>query len=335
MPLGVYPNLGYFTNAGWRFETAITGEKYAEMALQWREEGAQIIGGCCGVGPEHIGAARAALADTKPGHERPELDDANGLNGNGGHAQPQRWTDARSHSLFPLEFPDILVEDGVFLPTQGSFLVWKYLFAERIGSHARCLDIGSGTGLLAVQLALNGAAHVHAIDIDKQAIDNTLTNAFRNGVADRVSAAAVDLYPWIPEERYDVIVASLYQMPVDPFEQVVTHRPLDYWGRNLIDHLIELLPQALAEDGVAYIMQLSIIGQERTAELLEKAGFQARVVDYTFFPFHDLFREKQDQIERVEQLSDAYHLDIGNEEIMVAYLLEVTRKGAESEGLPR
>jgi S-methylmethionine-dependent homocysteine/selenocysteine methylase/SAM-dependent methyltransferase len=334
MPLGVYPNLGYFTNAGWRFETAITGEKYAEMALQWREEGAQIIGGCCGVGPEHIGAARTALADTKPGHERPELDDENGLNGNG-HGQPQRWTDAREHSLFPLEFPDMLVENGVFLPTQGSFLVWKYLFAERIGSHARCLDIGSGTGLLAVQLALNGAAHVHAIDIDKQAIDNTLTNAFRNGVADRVSAAAVDLYPWIPEERYDVIVASLYQMPVDPFEQVVTHRPLDYWGRNLIDHLIELLPQALAEDGVAYIMQLSIIGQERTAELLDKAGFQARVVDYTFFPFHDLFKDKQDQIERVEQLSDAYHLNIGSEEIMVAYLLEATRKGAESEGLPR
>ncbi len=335
MPLGVYPNLGYFTNAGWRFETAITGEKYAEMALQWREEGAQIIGGCCGVGPEHIAAASKALADTKPGHERPELLDENGTGGNGADAAAPRWTDARSHSLFPLEFPDILVENGVFVPTQGSFLVWKYLFQERIGSHGRCLDIGSGTGLLAVQLALNGAAHVHAIDIDKQAVDNTLTNAFRNGVADRVSAAAVDLYPWLPEERYDVIVASLYQMPVDPFEQVVTHRPLDYWGRNLIDHLIELLPQALADDGVAYIMQLSIIGQERTSELLEKVGFDARVVDYTFFPFHDLFKDKQDQIERVEQLSDAYHLNLGSEEIMVAYLLEVTRKGAESEGLPR
>ena len=334
MPLGVYPNLGYFTNAGWRFETDITGEKYAEMALEWREEGAQIIGGCCGVGPEHIAAAAKALSETKPGHERPELLDDADLNGNGTHAAAPRWTDRRGRSLFPLDFPDILVEEGVFIPTQGSFLVWKYLFQEGIGSHGRCLDIGSGTGLLAVQLALNGAAHVHAIDIDAQAVDNTLTNAFRNGVADRVSAAAVDLYPWIPEERYDVIVASLYQMPVDPFEQVVTHRPLDYWGRNLIDHLIEMLPKALAEDGVAYIMQLSIIGQERTAELLEKVGFQARVVDFTFFPFHEIFKDKQDQIERVEQLSDAYHLNLGDEEVMVAYLIEVTRKGAESEGLP-
>jgi hypothetical protein len=175
---------------------------------------------------------------------------------------------------------------------------------------------------------------VHAIDIEGKAVDNTLTNAFRNGVSDRVSAAAVDLYPWLPEERYDVIVASLYQMPVDPFEQVVTHRPLDYWGRNLIDHLIEMLPQALADDGVAYIMQLSVIGQERTSQLLDKHGFQARVVDFTFFPFHDLFKGKQDQILRVEQLSDAYHLTTGSEDVMVAYLIEVTRKGAESEGLP-
>jgi S-methylmethionine-dependent homocysteine/selenocysteine methylase/SAM-dependent methyltransferase len=333
MPLGVYPNLGYFTNAGWRFETDITGEKYAEMALEWREEGAQIIGGCCGVGPEHIGAAAAALAETKPGHKRPEFLDEEELNGNGVKHAPH-WTDARGRTLFPLDFPDILVEDGVFIPTQGSFLVWKYLFQEGIGSHQRCLDIGSGSGLLTVQLALNGAVHVHAIDIDRTAVDNTLTNAFRNGVADRVSAAPVDLYPWIPEERYDVIVASLYQMPVDPFEQVVTHRPLDYWGRNLIDHLIEMLPQALADDGVAYIMQLSIIGQERTLDLLEKMGFRSRVVDFTFFAFHDLFQEKYDQIERVEQLSDAYHLKLGDDEVMVAYLIEATRKGSESEGLP-
>src|SRR3954470_11954630 len=79
MPLGVYPNLGYFTNAGWRFETDITGAKYAEMALEWRAEGAQIVGGCCGVRPEHIVAAAQRLRATVPGHERP-AGGAHGLN---------------------------------------------------------------------------------------------------------------------------------------------------------------------------------------------------------------------------------------------------------------
>ncbi|MGZ5338090.1 MAG: homocysteine S-methyltransferase family protein [Thermoleophilaceae bacterium] len=326
LPLGVYPNLGYLSAGGWRSETAIGGAEYAELALEWRREGAQIVGGCCGVGPEHVAAAREALADTKPDtRRRVELPGEPEDGHDPERPAPEPWSDARGRALFPLDFPDLMVEPGVFAPTQGSFLVWKYLFREGVGAHQRCLDIGCGTGLQSVQLARNGAAHVHAIDIDETAVSNTLTNAFRNGVADRISAAAVDLFPWVPEERYDVIVASLYQMPVDPFEQVSTHRPLDYWGRNLIDHLISLLPVALADDGVAYILQLSIIGQQRTAEQLSALGYRARVVDFGFFEFHELFDEKSKQITRVEELSDAYHVMVGDHDVIVDYLLEVTR----------
>ena len=327
LPLGVYPNLGYLSAGGWRSETAIGGAEYAELALEWRREGAQIVGGCCGVGPEHVAAAREALADTKPDtRRRVELPGEPEDGHDPERPAPEPWSDARGRALFPLDFPDLMVEPGVFAPTQGSFLVWKYLFREGVGAHQRCLDIGCGTGLQSVQLARNGAAHVHAIDIDETAVSNTLTNAFRNGVADRISAAAVDLFPWVPEERYDVIVASLYQMPVDPFEQVSTHRPLDYWGRNLIDHLISLLPVALADDGVAYILQLSIIGQQQTAEQLSALGYRARVVDFGFFEFHELFDEKSPQITRVEELSDAYHVMLGDHDVMVDYLLEVTRE---------
>ncbi len=332
MPLGVYPNLGYLSAGGWRSETAIGGAEYGELALAWRDEGAQIVGGCCGVGPEHVAAARTALADTKRTRKGPaDLPGAQQESAESSPGVAVPWADAHGRSLFPLEFPDLMVEPGVFVPTQGSFLVWKYLFREGIGAHQRCLDIGCGTGLQSVQMARNGAAHVHAIDIDDAAVSNTLTNAFRNGVADRISAAAVDLFPWVPEERYDVIVAGLYQMPVDPFEQVSTHRPLDYWGRNLIDHLISLLPDALADDGVAYILQLSIIGQERTAEQLDALGYQSRVVDFGFFEFHELFSDKSEQITRVEELSDAYHLELSDRDVMVDYLIEITRKNEDGE----
>ena len=57
-------------------------------------------------------------------------------------------------------------------------------------------------------------------------------------------------------------------MPVDPYDQPNSHRPLDFWGRNLFDHLVTLLPRLLSTDGVAYLMQLSILCQARTAELL-------------------------------------------------------------------
>jgi S-methylmethionine-dependent homocysteine/selenocysteine methylase/SAM-dependent methyltransferase len=330
LPLGVYPNLGYATNDGWSFDKTVGGPEYAELAARWREEGAQIIGGCCGVRPEHIAAAREKVREKPPGDHHGELPlpgppatlDALGLS-EAPAARP--WTDERGRRLYPLEMPEIVCDPDVFVPTQGSYLVWKHIFRERIGDGKRCVDIGCGTGLLAIQLALNGAEHVHAIDIDRRAVANTLANAGRNGVADRMTGEAIDLYPWVPKARYDVVVASLYQMPVDPYDEPNTHRPLDFWGRNLLDHLITLLPKLLDDDGVAYVMQLSILSQTRTADLLAEHGFASRVVDFAFFDFHELFQQRRRQIERVEELSDAYHLRFKEDDVMVAYLLEVGR----------
>jgi homocysteine S-methyltransferase len=325
LPLGVYPNLGYATADGWSFDRTVDGEQYADLAELWRREGAQIVGGCCGTRPEHIAGARARVRDLPRG-TRHHGDGEAVLDGAAAPARrPAPWRDAQGRALYPLEVPELVCEPGVFVPTHGSFLVWKHLFNHGIGAGRRCLDIGCGTGLLAIELARNGAEHVHAIDIDRRAVANAMSNAFRNGVAERVTGEAVDLYPWVPRDRYDVVVASLYQMPVDPYDQPNTHRPQDFWGRNLLDHLITLLPRLLAPGGVAYLMQLSILSQERTAEMLAERGLRSRVVDFEFFAFHPLFEERSAHIERVEELSDAYHLTFRDENVMVAYLLEVTR----------
>jgi hypothetical protein len=70
-------------------------------------------------------------------------------------------------------------------------------------------------------------------------------------------------------------------------------------------------------------MQLSIVGHLPTAELLEQGDLKADVIDFGFFPFGSLFQRNKPQIERVEQLSDAYHLELGGEDVMIAYLLRV------------
>ena len=331
LPLGVYPNLGRYLDPGWKFDETIGPEDYARMARQWREEGAQIIGGCCGVTPEHMAAARTGLEGTRPGQRRGEISELSSavLNGSGGDPAPalvKAWVDGRGRPLYPLAFPEIVTDPRVFPPTQGSFLVWKYLFQSGTGRELRCLDVGCGTGILAIQLALNGARQVDAVDIQREAVANTLANAVRNEVSDRVRGRVVDLYTYVPEQRYDLIIASLYQMPVDPMGEATGHRPVDFWGRNMLDHLISLLPDLLEEDGVAYLMQISVLSQLRTAELLEAAGFDCRVVDFSFFHFSELFFRNLEQIRRVEELSDAYHLSFGRDQVMVMYLLEVKRR---------
>ena len=55
-PVGAYPNAGYWQRPEWIFVDQISPDDYAEKARTWVDEGAQIIGGCCGIGPEHIRA---------------------------------------------------------------------------------------------------------------------------------------------------------------------------------------------------------------------------------------------------------------------------------------
>jgi hypothetical protein len=112
---------------------------------------------------------------------------------------------------------------------------------------------------------------------------------------------------------------------VDPLVGDATH-PVDYWGRNAVDHVIRTLPRALADDGVAYVLHTSLLSQERTTDLLEHCGLRARVVEFAFLPFTDYLRQSTEHLTRVERTSDAHHLDVCGSEFMVGYLLEITRR---------
>ena len=60
-PIAVYPNSGTYERPNWQFDTVLSPEAFAEAALNWVTQGANAVGGCCGLGPEHIAALREAL----------------------------------------------------------------------------------------------------------------------------------------------------------------------------------------------------------------------------------------------------------------------------------
>ena len=71
------------------------------------------------------------------------------------------------------------------------------------------LDIGTGTGLVALMMAQRfPEAHVDAIDIDADAASQAEDNARRSPFADRVAVRCVSLQEYVAEREYDSIVCN-------------------------------------------------------------------------------------------------------------------------------
>jgi methionine synthase I (cobalamin-dependent) len=60
-PIGIYPESGYFTMPNWQFVDVIEADELVKAAQLWLDHGVRMVGGCCGLGPEHIAALRLAL----------------------------------------------------------------------------------------------------------------------------------------------------------------------------------------------------------------------------------------------------------------------------------
>lgn len=52
--IGAYPHHGEFIRPHWQFIDTITPENYLIAAQEWVKLGARVVGGCCGIGPDHI-----------------------------------------------------------------------------------------------------------------------------------------------------------------------------------------------------------------------------------------------------------------------------------------
>lgn len=53
-PMAAYPHSGHFVMPEWQFVDLISPEDLLAEAEKWVAQGAQIVGGCCGIGPDHI-----------------------------------------------------------------------------------------------------------------------------------------------------------------------------------------------------------------------------------------------------------------------------------------
>jgi SAM-dependent methyltransferase len=104
------------------------------------------------------------------------------------------------------------VHEGVWNPmlTSARYYV-PYLFHnnERLFAGRDALDVGTGTGIIAVVMGLCGANSVDATDVSQVAVDNAERNVQKFGLQNRVDVLATDLFGQIAMRSYDCIVFGL------------------------------------------------------------------------------------------------------------------------------
>jgi ribosomal protein L11 methyltransferase len=71
------------------------------------------------------------------------------------------------------------------------------------------LDLGTGSGILAIAAARQGAAPVLALDIDPVAVEAAQANIARNGVAEQVQAGLVTDLARLGAGRFGLIAANI------------------------------------------------------------------------------------------------------------------------------
>ena len=120
------------------------------------------------------------------------------------------WTEptSRAGDLIMVVDPEMAFGTGEHATTRGALRALE----ECVRPGDRVLDVGTGSGILAIGAAKLGAARVIAVDNDADAILNARDNMIRNGVASAVTfeQRTVDAR-YLAElgERLDIIVANV------------------------------------------------------------------------------------------------------------------------------
>jgi ribosomal protein L11 methyltransferase len=139
--------------------------------------------------------------------------------------------------------------------TYGALATIEKLCATR--RFARALDVGTGSGVLAISMRLMGVDAVRAIDIDALALENARANAALNSLDGKIRFASTPLARL--RRRFDLIVANILSSTLIGMTSALT-RLLARGGRLVLGGIFNREAAAVLD---SYAPRLRCVGVRR------------------------------------------------------------------------
>lgn len=164
-----------------------------------------------------------------------------------------RATFHKARAEYPLE---IIIDPKMAFGTghhQTTTMMMEFILEEEFASK-RILDMGAGTGILAILSAKRGASDITAIDYDPICYDSILENSRLNNTSfNEVLCGSKEI---IPNRKYDVILANINRNilldQMDRYSEVLTAGGELYLS-GFYDSDLEVLSQKASTLGLSYV----------------------------------------------------------------------------------
>ncbi|WP_191303384.1 HemK2/MTQ2 family protein methyltransferase [Lentzea cavernae] len=181
----------------------------------------------------------------------------------------------------------LLRAPGVYTPQDDTALLVEALHAAAIAPGGRVLDIGTGTGALAIAAIRAGAAEVTGVDVSRRAVWTARVNAALQRVPLRVRFGnALDVVA--KGESFDLVLSNPPYVPAA--STCAAKGPARAWdagldGRQLLDPLCARIHDLLVPGGVLLMVHSALCGVDATLQRLRDCGLKASVVQRRWVPF--------------------------------------------------
>jgi release factor glutamine methyltransferase len=203
----------------------------------------------------------------------------------------------------------VIAAAGVYAPQQDSHLLIDVMEQTGVVAGRHVVDLCTGSGVVAIGAAEQGASAVTALDICPRAVRCARANALAAGVVVEVHlgswARAMEFGP------FDVVVCNPPYVPHGTGDdgEVIPSRVGPAWawnagndGRLVLDPLCASVPDLLDGGGTILVVHSEFSGIERSLTVLRDRGLEAEVVAEQRIPFGPVLSARAKWLERMGRL---------------------------------